>query len=90
MKTEGHFNPNSHPHGHPGQNRRHAGAMFNLKTDASGIGRLRQEVDQINLTGGAYSVIGRPIIVHRDADDYTSQPLGNAGPRIGCGLIQRM
>jgi Cu-Zn family superoxide dismutase len=89
MKTAGHFNPDNHPHNHPKESARHAGAMFNLKTDANGVGTLRQEVDTITLADGKYSVIGRPLVVHRDADDYTSQPLGNAGPRVGCGLIAR-
>jgi superoxide dismutase, Cu-Zn family len=89
MKTGGHFNPDNHPHNHPREAKRHAGAMFNLKTDARGVGTLRQEVDTISLADGKYSVIGRPLIVHRDADDYMSQPLGNAGPRIACGLITR-
>lgn len=90
MKTGDHFNPDKHPHGHPGQSKRHAGAMFNLKSDASGTARFRQELDQASLTEGTYNVLGRPIIVHRDPDDYRSQPLGNAGPRIGCGLIRKM
>ncbi|GAA5177827.1 superoxide dismutase family protein [Niveibacterium umoris] len=86
-KTAGHLNPDQHPHGHPGTEMRHAGAMFNLKTDASGVGVLSQDVDTITLTPGKYGIVGKPVIVHRDADDYHSQPLGNAGPRIGCGII---
>ena len=86
-KTAGHLNPDGNPHNHPGETARHAGAMFNLKTDASGVGLLSQDVDTITLTPGKYSIIGKPLIVHRDADDYKSQPLGNAGPRIGCGVI---
>jgi superoxide dismutase, Cu-Zn family len=86
-KTGAHFNPDNHPHTHPGQPHRHAGAMFNLKTDANGVGTLRQDVDTISLKPGKYSIIGQPIITHQGPDDYKSQPLGNAGPRIGCGLI---
>jgi superoxide dismutase, Cu-Zn family len=86
-KTGAHFNPDGHPHNHPKEMARHAGAMFNLKTDANGVGVLKQEVDTITLADGKYSIIGKPLIVHRDPDDYKSQPLGNAGPRIGCGLI---
>jgi len=87
MKTGGHFNPDANPHSHPGLTLRHAGAMFNLKANADGVGTLRQEVDTITLTPGKYSVVGLPLIIHRDPDDYVSQPLGNAGPRIACGII---
>lgn len=86
-KTAAHFNPDNNPHTHPGQPHRHAGAMFNLKTDANGSGRLQQDINTISLTPGRYSIMGLPLITHRDADDYKSQPLGNAGPRIACGLI---
>jgi Cu-Zn family superoxide dismutase len=82
-----HFNPDNHAHTHPGQPFRHAGAMFNLRTDANGVGTLRQEVNTITLTPGKYSVVGMPLIAHAGPDDYKSQPLGNAGPRVGCGLI---
>ncbi len=88
-KTAGHFNPDNHPHNHPAEANRHAGALFNLKTDAQGVGVLRQEADTITLKEGKYSIIGQPLITHRDADDYKSQPLGNAGPRISCGIIAK-
>ncbi len=87
-KTGGHFNPDAHPHNNPGHILRHAGAMFNIKADDKGVGTTRQEVDTITLTPGRYSIIGMPMIVHRDPDDYVSQPIGNAGPRVGCGLIK--
>jgi len=86
-KTGAHFNPDNHPHNHPSESIRHAGALFNLKTDGNGMGRLRQEANTISLLEGKYNIIGMPLITHRDPDDYTSQPLGNAGPRISCGLI---
>jgi superoxide dismutase, Cu-Zn family len=87
MKTAGHFNPDNHPHAHPSERARHAGALFNLKTDAAGVGVLRQEADTITLVDGVYGIVGKPLVVHRDADDYKSQPLGNAGPRVGCAVI---
>lgn len=88
LKTGAHFNPDGHPHNDPGHILRHAGAMFNIKTDGNGVGTTRQEVDTITLTPGRYSIIGMPIITHRDPDDYVSQPLGNAGPRVSCGVIK--
>ena len=87
-KTGPHFNPDGHPHGDPSRILRHAGAMFNLKTDGQGMGTTRQTVDTITLAAGSnYSIVGLPLIVHRDPDDYVSQPLGNAGPRVSCGVI---
>jgi Cu-Zn family superoxide dismutase len=88
MKTGGHFNPDGHPHNDPGHILRHAGAMFNIKTDGDGVGTTRQEVDTVMLAAGRYGIVGMPIVVHRDPDDYVSQPLGNAGPRISCGVIK--
>ena len=88
LKTGAHFNPDGHPHNDPSHILRHAGAMFNIKADADGVGTTRQEVDTITLTPGRYSIIGMPIITHRDPDDYVSQPLGNAGPRVSCGIIK--
>jgi superoxide dismutase, Cu-Zn family len=89
-KTGGHFNPDNHPHNHPAEAVRHAGAMFNLKTNAQGVGVLNQIVDTITLADGKFSILGKPLITHRDADDYKSQPLGNAGPRVSCGLITKV
>ena len=88
LKTGAHFNPDGHPHGDPSHILRHAGAMFNIKADAAGVGTTRQEVDTITLGSDKYSVIGMPLITHRDPDDYVSQPLGNAGPRVSCGIIK--
>ena len=87
-RTGGHFNPDQHPHGDPSHILRHAGAMFNIKADAQGVATTRQEVDTVTLTPGRYSIIDLPIITHRDPDDYISQPLGNAGPRVSCGVIK--
>ncbi len=88
LGTGGHFNPDAHPHGDPAHILRHAGAMFNMKADAQGVATTRQELDTVMLSAGRYSIIDLPIIVHRDRDDYVSQPLGNAGPRVGCGVIK--
>lgn len=88
LGTGGHFNPDAHPHGDPAHILRHAGAMFNMKADAQGTATTRQELDTVMLSAGRYSIVDLPIIVHRDRDDYVSQPLGNAGPRVGCGVIK--
>jgi Cu-Zn family superoxide dismutase len=82
----GHFNPDGKPHGGPDSTERHAGDFGNLEADASG-NAVYERVDSIISLHGDHSIIGRSIIVHADPDDLTSQPTGNAGARIGCGVI---
>ena len=85
----GHFNPDGQPHGRAGPAPHHAGDLPSLRADASGVARFRWESDAIHLGGGsaARDIVGRALIVHRDPDDYTTQPTGNSGPRLACGLI---
>jgi Cu-Zn family superoxide dismutase len=87
MSAGGHFNPRGHPHGPQGA-QRHAGDLPNLKSDASGNAIATFQVTGIDLGGGMDAVIGKGLIVHRDPDDYKSQPAGNAGPRIACAVIR--
>ena len=55
-----------------------------------GVARFSVDVHNISLTeGAANNVIGRALVVHRDRDDFTTQPAGNSGPRIACGIISR-
>jgi Cu-Zn family superoxide dismutase len=86
MSAKGHFNPYGKPHGQGAE--RHAGDMPNLKSDAKGKAKLSVDLDIITLTRGPASIIGRGMIVHADADDYKTQPTGNAGARIACGVIK--
>ena len=86
MSTKGHFNPYGKPHGRGGE--RHAGDLPNLKADAKGRAHLTVDLDIITVTPGPTSIIGRGIIVHAQPDDYTSQPVGNAGARMACGVIR--
>lgn len=84
----GHFNPAGAPHGHSGSGPHHAGDLPNLKADASGVAKVDLKVPGITLQpGAAQSAAGRSLVVHRDPDDYTSQPAGNSGPRVACGVI---
>jgi Cu-Zn family superoxide dismutase len=87
MSAGGHFNPLKKPHGHEGAER-HAGDMPNLQADATGHALYHAELDVMTVTEGPASIIGRGLIVHRDIDDYTTQPTGNAGPRMACGVIR--
>lgn len=86
--AKGHFNPDSSPHGRHGSGAHHAGDLPALKADASGAAELNVVVKKLTVAAGPASVVGRGLIVHRDPDDYTTQPTGNAGPRPGCGVIR--
>jgi Cu-Zn family superoxide dismutase len=87
MSTGGHFNPLGKPHGMHNGMERHAGDLPALKSDANGNASLTAMMDVITVSAGATSVVGRGMIVHRDPDDYKTQPTGNAGPRIACAVI---
>ncbi|TSE26449.1 Superoxide dismutase-like protein YojM [Tepidimonas sediminis] len=88
MSAGGHYNPHGHPHGRHGHGMHHAGDLPNLKADAQGVATFRFEVRTISVGAGPADVVGRALIVHRDPDDYRSQPAGNAGPRLACAVIQ--
>ena len=87
MSAAGHFNPSGAPHGASGATH-HAGDMPNLRADAYGNAQYRATLSVVTLEG-PQGVLGRSVVVHRDPDDYKSQPAGNSGPRIACGVIQR-
>ncbi len=87
--ARGHFNPAGKMHGHHQQHaERHAGDLPNLVADASGQARYRTEVVGLTADAGPLGIIGRSLVVHADADDYRSQPAGNSGRRIACGVIK--
>jgi superoxide dismutase, Cu-Zn family len=83
----GHFNPGGKPHAHYDKGERHAGDMPNLRADSAGSTRVMWETSLLSVGGGASNVIGRAVVIHRDPDDYASQPAGNSGPRLACGVI---
>ena len=87
--TGGHFNPHGKAHAHHGSTERHAGDLPALRADASGKATFSVEMDVITVADGAASVIGRGLIVHVQADDYKTQPTGNAGARNACAVIRR-
>ncbi|MGY0505887.1 superoxide dismutase family protein [Luteimonas sp. e5] len=85
----GHFNPTAQPHGRAGQGEHHLGDQDNLQADAAGVAHVDAEFAGVTLgDGGANDVMGKSVVVHADPDDYTSQPAGNAGARIACGVIR--
>lgn len=85
----GHFNPAAVAHGRIEADPHHAGDMPNLQADAQGVavvdGPLSPAVSIGD--GGAADILGRGLIVHADADDYATQPTGNAGARLACAVI---
>jgi Cu-Zn family superoxide dismutase len=83
-----HFNPDVHPHGAPTAEKHHAGDFGNMEVGADGNGKLELVSKVLTIKEGTHSVVGRSIIIHEKADDMTTQPTGNAGGRIGCGVIQ--
>ncbi len=85
----GHFNPQDSEHGGPESAMRHAGDLGNVRSDVNGSAQSSITVTGISLGTGSDSIIGRSVIVHAKADDLTTQPSGNAGSRIACGLISK-
>lgn len=86
----GHFNPDQVSHGllpKDGFSHAHAGDMGNLEVGPDGTGRLEMTLPRANLSEGKYNVTGKSVILHEKEDDF-GQPTGNAGGRIGCGIIE--
>jgi Cu-Zn family superoxide dismutase len=82
----GHFNPTGSPHAGPHDAIRHAGDMGNVSAAADGVATL-EYVDSHIAFEGANSILGRGVIVHANPDDLKTQPTGNAGGRVACGVI---
>ncbi|NUZ05885.1 superoxide dismutase family protein [Piscinibacter koreensis] len=86
MSAGGHFNPTAEPHG-PQSGPHHRGDMPSLKSDASGNASATFQIDGTLKTGAATDIVGKGVIVHAMPDDYATQPTGNAGGRLACGVI---
>jgi Cu-Zn family superoxide dismutase len=85
----GHFNPGAAQHGRAGTHTHHLGDMDNLLADREGLAHLDLVLQGASLGGGAGTdILGRALVVHADPDDYRSQPAGNAGVRVACGVIK--
>lgn len=81
-----HLNPQGKPHG-PQHAEHHTGDLPSLKADAGGVAATSFEVKGTLLGAGAADLLGKALVVHADPDDYMTQPSGNAGRRIACGVI---
>ena len=88
MSAGGHFNPTGSPHG-PQSGPHHAGDIPNLKADANGSAQATFHLMGLNIGSGATDIVGKSVVVHASPDDYASQPAGNSGPRIACGVIAK-
>lgn len=87
--AKGHFNPTGKGHGHHTAADHHAGDLPNLIADKDGNAKYDVEVSRLHIATGPVGIIGRSIVVHADPDDYRSQPAGNSGKRVACGVIEK-
>ncbi len=85
MSAGGHFNPEHEKHGAEDAEHRHVGDLGNITADDSGKATIHK-TDKVISLHGPHSIIGRSLIIHEKVDDY-SQPTGNAGGRVGCGVV---
>ena len=86
----GHFNPEGKKHGWENPEGPHAGDLQNLTVDAQGKAKTKVLVTGITLGEGANSLFqpnGTALVIHADPDDMKTDPAGNAGARIACGVI---
>lgn len=81
-----HLNPDGQPHGAL-SGAHHAGDLPSLKANAAGTAHASFEIKGVLLGSGARDLLGKAVVVHADPDDYRSQPAGNSGARIACGVI---
>ena len=86
LSAGGHFNPTAEPHAGPHDAHRHTGDMGNLTAGKDGVATV-EYVDPRESFDGPNSILGRGVIVHASADDFKTQPTGNAGGRLACGVI---
>ena len=84
----GHFNPGKTNHGALHAETSHAGDLGNLVADKDMKAYTTIKTQGVTLGEGANSIVGKAVIIHKDADDYTTQPTGNAGGRLACGVIE--
>ena len=87
-----HFNPDNKKHGFDNPEGHHAGDMKNFYVDARGISNGKMQDDDVNLGADAHSLFsngGTAIVIHAKADDMKTDPSGNSGDRIACGIVTK-
>jgi len=89
--AHGHWNPTGEKHGKWDSGEYHSGDIGNIDLDGSGKGQVTIRSDRWSIGGDEKTnILNKAIIVHSGMDDYTTQPTGNSGSRIGCGVIMEM
>jgi len=92
LSAGGHFNPDGHKHGFVNPDGPHAGDLPNMAVNAAGKARYDTANYRVTLGVGPNNVFktgGTSLVIHAGADDYVSDPAGNSGPRVACGLISQ-
>lgn len=84
-----HFNPAGADHGSASSAVRHGGDLGNVTANSAGVADFTVSVKGVTLEAGPNSLIGRSVVVHANPDDFKTQPAGNSGARIACGLISK-
>lgn len=83
-----HFNPTNQQHGNPQAPPHHAGDMLNVKSDAQGVAEVSIDNPDVSLQSGQPNdVLGKALVLHAKPDDYKTQPSGDSGDRIACGVV---
>ena len=83
-----HFNPAGNPHAGPLDLKHHNGDFGNITIGPDGKGRLEITSEMLTVKPGPNSVVGKSIVFHEKVDDLKTQPSGDAGGRLGCGVIK--
>lgn len=88
--AKGHFAPDDDPHGSPRdvESDHHVGDLGNVTADESGVAQFEKTDAEMTLGPGDYTVLGRAVVVHAEPDNLASQPAGDAGDRVGCGVVE--
>jgi len=89
MSAGGHFNPGTSKHGGPYDPVKHAGDLGNITFNAEGVAKINFAVGDISVSRDRPNgIIGRALMVHAQVDDLKTDPTGNAGGRVACGVIK--
>lgn len=84
----GHFNPTQATHGAMDSAEHHAGDLGNIVADRKGRAKISLEASALSMSGATNGIVGKSLVVHAAQDDYKTQPSGNSGDRVACGVIE--